>query len=140
MNFLNNITDFFINHETLSLVLMIFSIISIPIIIIFLIKSITKESFDYNPHKELIFFSMPGCGHCENFRPTWDLLVKNYGNIKDIKLIQVSSNEKPELVKFFGIEGFPTILYSKDNKKISEYRGDRTYDDLVKYMKYSMSS
>lgn len=127
-------------NESLSLVLMIGSLIFIPILIVYLLKSITKESFDYNPHKELIFFSMPGCGHCKNFKPTWELLVKNYGDIKDIELIQVSSNEKPDLVELFEIDGFPTILYVKDNKKVSEYKGDRSYEDLVKYMKYSMSS
>jgi len=127
-------------NESLSLFLMIASLIFIPILIVYLLKSITNESFDYNPHKELIFFSMPGCGHCKNFKPTWDLLLKNYGNIKDIELIQVSSNEKPELVELFKVDGFPTILYVKDNKKVSEYKGDRSYEDLVKYMKFCMSS
>lgn len=136
----NKLKKFFMKNESLSLFLMIASLISIPIIIVYLLKSITNESFDYNPHKELIFFSMPGCGHCKNFKPTWDLLVKNYGDIKDIELIQVSSNEKPELVELFEIDGFPTILYAKDNKKVSEYKGDRSYEDLVKYMKFCMSS
>ena len=131
---------FFMKNESLSLFLMIASLIFIPILIVYLLKSITNESFDYNPHKELIFFSMPGCGHCKNFKPTWDLLLKNYGNIKDIELIQVSSNEKPELVELFKVDGFPTILYVKDNKKVSEYKGDRSYEDLVKYMKFCMSS
>ena len=135
-----NFKNFFVKNESLSLVLMIASLIFIPILIVYLLKSITNESFDYNPHKELIFFSMPGCGHCKNFKPTWELLVKNYGDIKDIELIQVSSNEKPDLVELFEIEGFPTILYVKDNKKVSEYKGDRSYEDLVKYMTYSMSS
>jgi thiol-disulfide isomerase/thioredoxin len=134
------IKQFFIKNETLSLVLMVSAIICIPILIVFLLRSITKESFDYNPHKELIFFSMPGCGHCKNFKPTWDLLEQNYGDIKEIKLIQVSSNEKPELVEKFEIEGFPTILYVKDNRKVSEYKGDRTYNDLEKFMKHCMSS
>jgi len=137
---LNKLKNFFIKNELLSIFLMIASLISIPILIVYLLKSITNESFDYNPHKELIFFSMPGCGHCKNFKPTWDLLLKNYGNIKDIELIEVSSNEKPELVELFEIDGFPTILYAKDNKKVSEYKGDRSYEDLVKYMKHCMSS
>jgi thiol-disulfide isomerase/thioredoxin len=136
----NKLKKFFMKNESLSLFLMIASLISIPILIVYLLKSITNESFDYNPHKELIFFSMPGCGHCKNFKPTWDLLLKNYGNIKDIELIEVSSNEKPELVELFEIDGFPTILYAKDNKKVSEYKGDRSYEDLVKYMKFCMSS
>jgi thiol-disulfide isomerase/thioredoxin len=136
----NKLKKIFMKNESLSLFLMIASLISIPILIVYLLKSITKESFDYNPHKELIFFSMPGCGHCKNFKPTWDLLFKNYGNIKDIELIQVSSNEKPELVELFEVNGFPTILYVKDNKKVSEYKGDRSYEDLVKYMKHCMSS
>jgi len=138
--FLQKIRNFFKDNETLSLVLMIGSIISIPIIIFFLLNSLKNEGFSPKAHKEMLFFSMPGCGHCDNFKPTWDLLVKNYGNIKDIKLIQVVSNEKPELVELFEIQGFPTILYAKDNRKVSEYQGDRTYDDLVKFMKYSMSS
>ena len=113
----NKLKKFFMKNESLSLFLMIASLISIPILIVYLLKSITSESFDYNPHKELIFFSMPGCGHCKNFKPTWDLLVKNYGNIKDIELIQVSSNEKPELVELFKIDGFQQFYMRKIIKK-----------------------
>jgi len=137
---LKKISNFFKQNETFSLVLMVGSIICIPFIIFFLLNSLKNEGFSPKAHKEMLFFSMPGCGHCDNFKPTWDLLVKNYGNVKDIKLIQVVSNEKPELVELFEIQGFPTILYAKDNRKVSEYQGDRTYDDLVKFMKYSMSS
>jgi thiol-disulfide isomerase/thioredoxin len=138
--FAKKITNFFMKNETLSLVLMVSSIICIPIIILFLLNSLKNETFSPSAHRELLFFSMPGCGHCDKFKPTWDLLMKNYGSIKNIKLIQVVSNEKPELVELFEIQGFPTILYAKDNKKISEYQGDRSYDDLVKYMKYSMTT
>ena len=50
------------------------------------------------------------------------------------------SNQKPELVEKFKIQGFPTILFIKDSQKVSEYKGDRSYEDLVKYMKFCMSS
>ena len=90
--------------------------------------------------KEIVFFSMKGCGHCEEFKPTWDLLVSNYGNTAHIDLVQVIQNEKPEIAEQYSINSFPTILALKGGKKVKEYTGDRSYEDVVRFMNYHISN
>lgn len=116
-------------------------LIVIPVIIYFLIRYLYKEGFtSVKPYKELLFFTLEGCGHCEKMKPTWNLLKKNYGNNGYIKLIEVKAKENQDLVQLYKVEGFPTLLYVKDEKKVSEYQGNRTYEDLVKFLKHSMSN
>ena len=69
------------------------------------------------------------CGHCKTFMPTWDALKKVFdkNNIKHAELESVSNVEE---VKNAGVNGFPTIRISKDNKDY-DYNGPRTPDGLM---------
>ena len=126
--------------ETSLLILIILALIIIPIIIIFLIRILLKEDFTSNkPYREILFFTLDGCGHCEKMKPTWKLLKKNYGENQYIKLIEVDAKNQ-KLVDLYNVKGFPTILYIKDEKIQTEYNGNRTYEDLVKFLKHSMSN
>ena len=79
----------------------------------------------------LILFYAPWCGHCKNFMPIWKEFKKNYkGNTK---LYSVNSDKYPELIKKFNIEGFPTILYYKEGKRI-DYNEDRSEKALDKFL------
>ena len=122
------------------LTLTILGLIIIPIIIIFLIRFLYKETFSTKPYRELLFFTLEGCGHCEDMKPTWNLLKNNYGNNNYIKLIEIKAEEKQDLVQKYQINGFPTLLYVKDEKIKGIYKGNRTYEDLVRFLKYSMSN
>lgn len=120
--------------------LTLLGLILIPIIIFYLLRILYKEGFTSSkPYKELLFFTLDGCGHCENMKPTWKLLKQNYGENGYIKLIEVKAKQNQDLVKLYNIKGYPTLLYVKDEKMVSEYKGDRTYEDLVKFLKHSMT-
>lgn len=90
--------------------------------------------------KELVFFSMPGCPHCDKFKPTWDLLRNNYGNTAHIEIVEVSSNERPDLVQKYGISSFPTIVALKEGELVGTFEEDRNYENLVRYMNYHISN
>lgn len=90
-------------------------------------------------NRELVFFSMNSCGHCKDFKPVWDLLVKNYGNNNYIDLRHVIYEERPELIEKYGVQSFPTILALKDGKINMKYSGNRTYEDLVRFLNHAMS-
>jgi len=107
----------------------------------YLMGFFNKEHFGLSQtSKELVFFSMKGCGHCVEFQPTFDLLKSNYGNTAHIEIVQVKQNEKPELTEQYGITSFPTILALKEGKKVKEYSGDRSYEDVVRFMNYHISN
>lgn len=125
----------------LQLVLVLLSLVVIPVIIYYLIKIVNTEGFtSTKPYKELLFFTLEGCGHCENMKPTWNLLKQNYGSNGKIKLIEVKAKENQDLVQLYNVTGFPTLMFVKDEKKVTEYNGDRTYQDLTKYLKHSMAN
>ena len=107
----------------------------------YLMGYFNKEQFGLSQtSKELVFFSMKGCGHCEDFQPTWDQIVTNYGNTAHIELVQVKQNEKPEIAEQYGVTSFPTILSLKGGEKVKEYDGDRSYEDVVRFMNYHISN
>lgn len=85
-------------------------------------------------NKEIVLFSMKGCSHCEKLQPYWDLFVKNYGNNQFVELKQVYFDDKPEIVKRYGVNGFPTILGLENGEKVKEFNSERTYENLVLFL------
>lgn len=128
-------------NDNVKLSLILFSLVVIPLIIILLVRILVKENFTSNkPYKELLFFTLDGCPHCENMKPVWDLLKKNYGKNEFIKLIELNAQKDKKLVELYNVTGYPTLLYVKDQKLQKEYNGDRSYEDLVLFLKHSMSN
>ena len=123
--------------------------IAVPVVVIVVIalgllmmRQRMSESFTAGAgmgKKELVFFSMPGCSHCEALQPVWDNFYSNMNNSHQVALIQIKSNERPEMVEKYGVKTFPTILYLKDGKMADKYSGDRSYEDLKRYYSYVMS-
>lgn len=113
------------------------------VLLLIIIKMFNKkiENFGLSQTgKELVFFSMTNCSHCQKFKPIWDLLVKNYGNTNNIEIVEVNSDDRPDLIKKYNISSFPTIHALKDGKIVGTFNGDRTYENLVRYMNYHISN
>jgi thioredoxin-like negative regulator of GroEL len=110
------------------------------IIALFALMFKKKEKFTVSRlNRELVLFSMNGCSHCEDLKPTWDLLYNNYGNNNYIEIKQIVAQEHPDLVKQYGVTGFPTILALHNGQILKKYDGDRSYEDLVRFMNHAMS-
>lgn len=81
----------------------------------------------------------PNCGHCVNMKEAWDALensddIKNY----DIAIIEVHEGATNNINSPSGKidQGLPTIRAVKLNgKKWKEYEGDRSLEDMVKFIK-----
>jgi thiol-disulfide isomerase/thioredoxin len=81
---------------------------------------------------------MDGCGHCDRFMPTWNKLKENkvctlyecessnQNNSREAKEIETQLNTQ--------ISSYPSI-YLEVNGKYKEYEGDRSYEDVVKFIK-----
>ena len=105
--------------------------------------SITPENpelFDEEIIKQPAFVKIyqPWCGYCKKVAPVWDALSeelnKNYtGNVSIIEVHgDALDNIKSDLVK--NVNGFPTIFSVKDGVKQKDYNGDRSLEDMLRFI------
>ena len=75
-----------------------------------------------------IFVYMNKCGHCVDFKPTFDKLNKRFGKHADFVMINgpMAPRSIREILNF---KGFPS-LYISSKGEIDSYDGDRTFDDI----------
>lgn len=81
-------------------------------------------------------FYAPWCGHCKRLSPTWDSLRAKFSGKSNVNIVKVdcNSDENKQLCTEEEVEGFPTLFLYKDGKKISEYSGSRSLEDLYDFV------
>lgn len=80
----------------------------------------------------LYLFKAEWCGHCINFKNTWNNLKKEIGN--KITMKEYDADEDKNIMKDFKIEGFPTIILIKDGKAVEYAGGDRSGDSIKTFL------
>jgi protein disulfide-isomerase-like protein len=81
----------------------------------------------------LIFFYAPWCGHCKNAMPQYQEVMKA---AKD-KAFKIDCESHKDIARKYNITGFPTIRYyprGLKNGNPREYEGDRTSEDILKFI------
>jgi len=68
----------------------------------------------------LVYVFMNGCGFCDKQNPVFDTLSSS---TKNIKFIKFEGKENPDFTKEHKIDGFPTLLFFKDGKKVDSNSG-----------------
>ena len=85
--------------------------------------------------KQLVFFHMNGCGHCESMKPEWKKMT-DMGEYKGVQFVDIESNDNRELLEKHQIRGFPTIKLCKngveDIKNCVTHQGERSADAFKK--------
>lgn len=106
--------------------------IIICVIILYLNRNILlgwKENFSNNIKIE--YYSLSTCPHCIEFNPIWDKFSKENKNTIKYVIDKTDVNDKLEK---YNINGFPTIIVTKNGEKIDELE-ERTYDGLKELYK-----
>ena len=69
------------------------------------------------------------CGWSKKFLPTWEQLENK---IKNIKFVKIDCEANKNMCD--NIPGYPFLILEKNGTKIN-YNGDRSYDDIVNFLK-----
>lgn len=91
-----------------------------------------REKFS-NDQPKVTYFFLPECGWCKKFMPEWEKF-EALAEKEGVKATKVNAQEKADVVTKKGITSFPTVIVEKSGKE-SEYSGERTAEDLLKFVK-----
>ncbi|XP_017883710.1 thioredoxin domain-containing protein 5 [Ceratina calcarata] len=81
-----------------------------------------------------INFYAPWCGFCKKLAPVWEELANSLRNNNHVSISRVDCISHPIVCEKFEIEGFPTMLWIEDGKKVDKYTGQRTHEELKAYV------
>lgn len=125
---------------------LLFAIFILILIVLFINNKKICENFinetimaseNTNDKKKVIYYYMDGCGYCDQFSGSgvWEKLDNDIGNVSNVEFKKINIADKKEDINRYNIDGFPCIIATdKNDNKISEYQGDRSYESLKKYI------
>jgi len=85
----------------------------------------------------LIEFYAPWCGHCKQLEPVYKQLGEKMKKISpDVVIAKMDATANDKMLGY-EVSGFPTIYFSPKGAKSKpiSYSGDRSLDDMVKFIK-----
>jgi thiol-disulfide isomerase/thioredoxin len=94
-------------------------------------QNIMKGGSASNNNK-LFLFKAEWCGHCKNFKSTWNKLQSDLKN--DVEFVTYDADEHKDIITKYNIQGFPTLILNSGNKMI-EYNGQRDIVSLKEFIK-----
>jgi len=89
--------------------------------------AMAQETSDVNEESvadTVFIFYAPWCGHCKKSMDDFEK-----ASAKNSKIRLINSDENTDLVKKYGVKGFPTIM--KSNGTV--YSGDRSADSILEF-------
>ena len=102
------------------------------------VSTLTGETFEHGVEKGISFvkFFAPWCGHCKRLAPTWEELGRKFISKEDVHIAKVDCTieASKQLCNEQEVDGFPTLLLYREGKKVSEYNGSRSLDDLYQFV------
>lgn len=104
------------------------------LIIIILWLSVKIYRFLTEPRKVILIYA-DWCGACQRFKPTWNALKSNPKLAEHMSEVNSDSPAMKDIMDIFEVKSFPTIIAVKGDV-VSQYRGDRSYDDLEKFIQW----
>ncbi|KAB5592742.1 Protein disulfide isomerase [Ceratobasidium theobromae] len=100
-------------------------------------RHLTQADFESSIGKGLIEFYSPYCPHCKRFAPTWEKVSAAKAPLADLSgfaMAQVNCIAQGDLCNACGVTGYPHVMLYQNGKKIKDYAGDRTYDNLSSFI------
>lgn len=83
----------------------------------------------------LLMFYAPWCGHCKAMKPEFASAATELKGSAVLAGMDVDNMEAYPVRQVFNITGFPTVIYFEEGQKKFDYKGPRTKDGIVAWMK-----
>jgi protein disulfide-isomerase A1 len=98
---------------------------------------LTENTFEDELNKYpniLVEFYAPWCGHCKKLAPEYSAAAEVLSAMDPpVPLAKVDATEEKGLAEKYGVQGFPTLIFFKNQKKV-EYTGGRTKDAIIQWI------
>jgi len=105
---------------------------------------LSGDNFNHGVEKgvSLVKFFAPWCGHCKRLAPTWEELAKKFVDNSEVNIVKVDCTLEvnKQLCNDEEVDGFPSVFLYKNGKKISEYNGNRSLEDLQDFIAKHLGS
>lgn len=100
--------------------------------------TLTDDNFHATAKKHdnlLVMFYAPWCGHCTKFKGQYSEASQRVSRdgIGSLGIVDATVQEK--IAQEFQIKGFPTLKLFQNGRLKTEYNGQRTANDVYKFMK-----
>jgi thiol-disulfide isomerase/thioredoxin len=98
-----------------------------------------KSADDFNTQLKkgywVVLYYANWCPHCQTMKPDWNKLSDKFKNNKQINIADVESEfmDKIDQEHKQNVQGFPTIISCNKGKKIADFSGSRTYEEMNKF-------
>lgn len=103
------------------------------------VVQLSGENFNQVIENDVTFVALTAswCGHCKRLAPTWQQLAEKYVGNDRVKIAKIdcSVTENRNVCNEQEVQGYPTIFIYKNGKKISEYNGNRSLEDMFDFVK-----
>ncbi|XP_017780314.1 PREDICTED: protein disulfide-isomerase [Nicrophorus vespilloides] len=101
------------------------------------VKTLVASNFDAvamdRTKYVLVEFYAPWCGHCKQLAPIYEKVAEHFKDNEEIVVAKIDSTANE--LEHTKINSFPTLkLYSKEDNKVIEFNGPRTFEGLTKFL------
>ncbi|KAJ9446706.1 Protein disulfide-isomerase 1 [Diplonema papillatum] len=101
------------------------------------LPDLTSENFEpflaLVPDGVFAAFHAPWCGHCKRMAPTFQQLAEKLRNEKTMKTVRVDATAEKAIAQRYKVDGFPTLKWISRHGTATDYTGDRSLDDMLRF-------
>lgn len=89
----------------------------------------------------LVEFYAPWCAHCKRLEPIYERVASYFHNNgeKAARIGRVDGTAQAGLMTPFDVKGYPTMIMLRDGKRVTDFKGKRTYDDILQFVERHVS-
>jgi thioredoxin-like negative regulator of GroEL len=94
---------------------------------------------NFNTHTKkgywIVLYYADWCPHCQMMKPEWNKFVDQMKSNRDINVAEIESQylDKVDPSHKTNIQGFPSIISCNNGKKITDFSGPRTSQEITSF-------